>query len=55
MKDKTVARMLASHHARRAEKAKAAGDAGTFIAARKAMLNAQVELWKVRKREALDA
>ena len=52
MKDKAALQMLIAHHKRRAESAKVAGRMVAYREARRDMLNAQAELWKLRERAA---
>ena len=52
MKDKAALQMLIAHHKRRAESAKLAGRMAAYREARRDMLLAQAELWKLRERTA---
>jgi len=52
MDQKTSLHLLINHHARRAKSAKSAEAVEAYRAARRAMLQAQAELWKLRESEA---
>ena len=49
MDEKTALHLLIAHHKRRAESAKLAGRMVAYREARRDMLNAQAELWKLRE------
>ena len=52
MDEKSALHLLIAHHARRAKSAKSAEAVEAYRAARRAMLQAQAELWKLRESEA---